>query len=65
VYVGADDVSVHRDAPDTWTVTSQADEVDAVTGNTIHHDKAYCKGNQKMYHMPLHFSIKTSRALTP
>jgi hypothetical protein len=65
VYVGADDVSVHRDAPDTWTVTSHADEVDAVTGNTIHHDKAYCKGNGKMYHLPLRFSIKTSRALTP
>jgi len=63
--VGADDVYVHREAPDTWTVTSQADEVDAVTGNTIHHDKAYCKGNQKMYHMPIRFSIKTSRVLTP
>jgi hypothetical protein len=64
-FVGADDVQVFRNAPDTWTVTSIPDEVDPVTGNTIHHDKAYCRGNGKLYHMPLHFSIKSSVPLTP
>jgi hypothetical protein len=64
-FAGADDVTVHRDAADTWTVTSQPDEIDPTTGQTIHHDKAYCKGNGKLYHMPVHFSVKTSRALTP
>jgi hypothetical protein len=64
-FAGADDVTVHRDAADTWTITSQPDETDPVSGQTIHHDKAYCKGNGKLYHMPVHFSIKASRALTP
>jgi hypothetical protein len=64
-FAGADDVTVHRDAADTWTVTSQPDEIDPNTGATIHHDKAYCKGNGKLYHFPIHFSIRTSRGLTP
>ena len=62
---GADLVSVHRDAADTWTVTTPPDEIDAVTGQTIHHDKAYCKGNGKLYHIPLHFSIRSSVPLSP
>jgi hypothetical protein len=62
---GADDVQVHRDAADTWTITSQPDEIDGGTGQTIHHDKAYCVNNATLYHMPVRFSIKTSRALTP
>jgi hypothetical protein len=62
---GADLVNVHRDAADTWTVTTQPDEIDAISGQTIHHDKAYCKGNGKLYHLPLHFSVKSSMPLTP
>lgn len=62
---GADLVSVHRDAADTWTVTTRPDEIDALTGQTIHHDKAYCKGNGKLYHLPLRFSVKSSAALVP
>ena len=62
---GADLVNVHRDAADTWTVTTTPDEIDALTGQTIHHDKAYCKGNGKLYHIPLHFTIESSVPLTP
>ncbi len=62
---GADLVNVHRDAADTWTVTTTPDEIDAITGQTIHHDKAYCRGNGKLYHIPLRFTIRSSRALTP
>ena len=64
-YVGADDVQVYRNASDTWTVTSIPNEVDPVTGQTIYHDKAYCRGNGKLYHMPVHFAIKSSIPLTP
>ena len=64
-YAGADDVVVYRNAADTWTVSSMPDEVDPVTGQTVHHDKAYCRGNGKLYHMPLHFVIKSATALTP
>ena len=62
---GADLVNVHRDAADTWTVTTTPDDIDAVTGATIHHDKAYCRGNGKLYHIPLHFSIRSSVPLSP
>jgi hypothetical protein len=62
---GADRVRVHRDAADTWSVSTDADEIDSVTGQTIHHDKAYCKGNGKLYHIPLRFTIRSSTALTP
>jgi hypothetical protein len=55
---GADLVNVHRVSADTWTVTTKPDEI--VSGQTIHHDRAYCRGNGKLYHMPLHFSIKSS-----
>jgi hypothetical protein len=64
-YVGADDVQVHRDAADTWTITSQPDEIDPQTGLTIHHDKAYCRVNGQLYHMPVHFSVKSSAPLSP
>lgn len=64
-YVGADDVQVYRNSSDTWTVSSIPNEVDPVTGQTIYHDKAYCRGNGKLYHMPLHFAIKSSAPLTP
>lgn len=60
----ADLVQVHRDAADSWTVTTAADEVDA-DGNVVHHDRAYCKGNGKLYHMPVHFTIKSSVPLSP
>lgn len=62
---GGDLVNVHRDAADTWTVSTTPDEIDSVTGATIHHDKAYCKGNGKLYHLPLHFSIRSSVPLSP
>jgi hypothetical protein len=62
---GADLVNVHRDAADTWTITTTPDEIDPHTGQTIHHDKAYCKGNGKLYHIPLHFSIRSSVPLSP
>lgn len=63
--INADYVNVHRDAADTWTVTTQADEIDPLSGQTIHHDRAYCKGNGKLYHMPLRLTIKSSAPLTP
>ena len=62
---GGDHVNVHRDAADTWTISTSPDEVDAVTGRTIHHDKAFCKGNGNLYHLPLHFSIRSSVPLAP
>lgn len=64
-YAGADDVVVYRNSADTWTVTSMPDEIDPVTGQTIHHDRAYCRGNGKLYHMPLSYAIKSATALTP
>jgi hypothetical protein len=65
-YVGADDVQVSRNlVGDTWTVASQPDEIDPVTGLTIHHDKAYCRGNGKLYHVPVSFVIKASTAPNP
>ena len=64
-YAGADDVVVYRNSADTWTVSSMPDEIDPVTGQTIHHDKAYCRGNGKLYHMPLYYVIKSATALTP
>jgi len=60
----ADFVQVHRDAADSWTVTTLPDELD-VDGNVVHHDRAYCKGNGKLYHIPLHFTIKSSAPLSP
>ena len=62
---GADRVNVHRDAADLWTVSTLPDEIDAVTGQTIHHDKAYCAGNGALYHMPLRFTIRSSTPLSP
>ena len=60
----ADLVQVHRDAADSWTVLRRSDEID-VDGHVVHHDKAYCQGNGKLYHMPLHFTIKSSAPLSP
>ena len=60
----ADLVQVHRDAADSWTVSTLPDGTD-VDGNVVHHDKAYCRGNGKLYHMPLHFTIKSSAPLSP
>jgi len=65
VFTAADDVVVHRNSADTWTVTTLPDEIDPGTGQTIHHDKAYCRGNGRLYHMPLNFVIKSSVAVTP
>ena len=60
---GADSVNVYRAAPDTWIVTTRPDEI--VNGQTIHHDKAFCKDNGKLYHMPLRFTIISSTPLSP
>ena len=62
---GGDLLTVHRDAADTWTVSTTPDEIDPLTGATIHHDKAYCTGNGKLYHLPLRFSIRSSVPLSP
>jgi hypothetical protein len=64
-FAGADSVVVFRNSADTWTVSSMPDEIDPVTGHTIHHDKAYCRGNGKLYHMPLHYVVKSSTPLSP
>ena len=61
---GADFVQVHRDAADSWTVSTAPDETDA-NGQVVHHDRAYCKGIGKLYHMPVHFTIKSSVPLSP
>jgi hypothetical protein len=60
----ADVVQVHRDAADSWTVTTLPDEL-GLDGNVVHHDRAYCRGNGKLYHMPLRFTIKSSVPLAP
>jgi hypothetical protein len=59
----SDFVQVHRDALDSWTVTTTPDEF--VDGHVVHHDRAFCKGNGKLYHMPVHFTIKSSVPLSP
>jgi hypothetical protein len=64
-FIGGDFVNVHRDAADTWTVTTTPDEIDPISGSTIHHDKAYCRGNGQLYHIPLRFTIRSSVPLTP
>ncbi len=63
--VGADSVRVFRSAADTWVVFTPPDDVDALTGQIIHHDKAYCRNNGKLYHMPISFTIRTLAPLTP
>ena len=60
----------HRgpDAHGTWAAPSgraalahrRLSVIDLATGQTIHHDKAYCKGNGKLYHMPLRVTIRSS-----
>lgn len=65
VATGADFVNVHRDAADVWTVSTLPDEVDPLTGEIIHHDKAYCAGNGALYHLPLRFTIRSTTALSP
>jgi hypothetical protein len=62
---GADLVNVHRDAADQWTVSTLPDEIDALTGQITHHDKAYCAGNGTLYHLPLRFTIQSSTPLSP
>jgi hypothetical protein len=63
IIVGADSVRVTRTASDTWQVVTVPDEINASTGETIHHDKAWCRGNGKLYHMPVRLTIKTAAAL--
>jgi len=59
VVMGGDSVQVTRVDANTWTVTSRPDDVDPVTGQTtIHHDKAYCTTDGKLYHMPVYFQIR-------
>ena len=65
IVTGADQAWVFRNAADTWTVSTDADVVDPVSGVVTHHDKAYCAGNGALYHMPVHFSVRTNVGLTP
>lgn len=65
IVTGADEVWVFRNTADTWTVSTDTDTVDPTTGVTTHHDKAYCAGTGALYHMPVHFTVRTSVALTP
>lgn len=65
IVTGADRVFVFRNAADTWTVSTDADVVDPISGVTTHHDKAYCGANGALYHMPVRFTVRTSVALTP
>jgi hypothetical protein len=60
---GADSVQVTRVAADTWEVFTAPDEVDAITGQTVHHDRAWCRANGKVYHMPLRATIKSPVSL--
>ena len=62
---GSDQVQVRRDSGDTWTVFTLPDEIDPNTGNTIHHDKAYCRRTGELLHMPLRMVVVTSRVMTP
>ena len=62
---GSDQVQVTRSAADTWIVQTRADETDPGTAQTIHHDKVWCKGNGKLYHMPAYLVIKSSIPLSP
>lgn len=62
---GADRVQVQRTAADTWIVSTLPDEVDAETGAVTHHDKAWCRANGQLYHMPLHLVVKNGTPLSP
>ena len=60
---GADQIRATRVSADTWLIQTQADETDPVTLQTIHHDKVWCRSNGGLYHMPMHFMIKSSTGL--
>lgn len=62
---GADQVQVTRTAADTWVVQTQADEIDVLTGQTIHHDKVWCRADGRLYHMPACSGIEESRQPSP
>lgn len=50
---GADSVIVTRTAADTWVVTTQL----------APNDKAYCKADGQLYHIPVNFTVVSSRPL--
>lgn len=50
---GSDSVVVTRTAADTWQVTTQP----------APNDKAYCKADGQLYHIPVSFTIVSSRPL--
>ena len=60
---GADPVLVTRVAANEWRVETRPDEV--VDGQTVHHDKAWCKGTGALYHMPLRLTVRTPSSLGP
>jgi hypothetical protein len=62
---GSDEVSVTRTSADTWIVRTQPDEVDALSGQVIHHDKAWCESSGALYHLPTMFIIHNSIPLSP
>jgi hypothetical protein len=50
---GADSVIVTRTSPDTWTAQTQP----------YPHDKALCVNDGHLYHVPVHLTVVTDRAL--
>jgi hypothetical protein len=60
---GSDQIQATRLSADTWLIQTQGDETDPVTLQTIHHDKVWCSSNGALYHMPMHFIIKSSVGL--
>ena len=64
-FVGGDEMQVTRTAPDTWIASTLPDETDPTTGNTVHHDKAWCAATGEIYHLPMRFIIKTPVPVLP
>lgn len=62
---GADQVRVTRVDQSTFLVESLSDEMNATTGETIHHDKAWCERSGQLYHLPLRLIIHNVVPLYP
>lgn len=62
---GADEVRVTRVDQSTFLVESLSDEIDATTGEVIHHDKAWCERSGQLYHLPLRLIIHNRVPLYP
>lgn len=55
---GADRVVVTRVDASTWLIQTQPDELDQASSRIIHHDKAWCESDRRLYHMPLLFAVQ-------